>query len=52
MPTLEQIREALRRADAAGNTNDARPLASAYAQMRSTEQANWALRYNHIGRIK
>jgi hypothetical protein len=34
-PTLEQIGEALKRADAAGNTDDARQLAQAYVQARS-----------------
>lgn len=37
MPTLDQIGEALRRADAAGNTDDARQLAQAYAQMRDAQ---------------
>lgn len=39
MPTLEQIGEALRRADAAGNTDDARRLAQAYAQTRDAKRA-------------
>lgn len=34
MPTLDQIGQALRKADAAGNTDDARRLAQAYKQMR------------------
>lgn len=34
MATLEQIEQALRAADAAGNVEDARVLAQAYAQMR------------------
>lgn len=34
MATLEQIEKALRAADAAGNVDDARRLAQAYAQMR------------------
>lgn len=37
MPTLDQIGEALKRADAAGNTDDARRLAQAYAQMRDAQ---------------
>ena len=37
MPTLDQIGEALKRADAAGNTDDARQLARAYAQMRDAQ---------------
>ena len=37
MPTLDQLGEALRRADAAGNTDDARQLAQAYAQMRDAQ---------------
>lgn len=36
MATLEQIEQALRAADAAGNVEDARALAQAYAQMRGT----------------
>lgn len=39
MPTLDQIGEALKRADAAGNTEDARQLAQAYAQMRDSQGA-------------
>lgn len=35
MATLEQIAEALRRADAAGNVEDAKALANAYRQMQS-----------------
>ena len=35
MATLEQIEQALRAADAAGNVEDAKMLASAYAQMRN-----------------
>jgi hypothetical protein len=35
MATLEQIEQALRAADAAGNTEDARRLAQAYADMRN-----------------
>ena len=37
MPTLDQIGDALKRADAAGNTDDARRLAQAYAQMRDAQ---------------
>lgn len=37
MPTLDQIGEALKRADAAGNTDDAKQLAQAYAQMRDSQ---------------
>src|SRR5690242_17599791 len=39
MPTLDQIGQALRAADAAGNTEDARRLAQAYKQMRDSQQA-------------
>ena len=38
MATLEQIGQALKAADAAGNTEDARKLAQAYAQMRDQQQ--------------
>lgn len=38
MATLEQIGAALKAADAAGNTDDARRLAQAYAQMRDAQQ--------------
>ncbi|NYF21907.1 hypothetical protein HDC36_003383 [Xanthomonas sp. JAI131] len=38
MATLEQIEQALRAADAAGNTDDARRLAQAYADMRGQQQ--------------
>lgn len=37
MATLEQIGAALKAADAAGNTDDARRLAQAYAQMRDAQ---------------
>jgi hypothetical protein len=37
MATLDQIGAALKAADAAGNTEDARRLAQAYAQMRDTQ---------------
>ncbi len=37
MATLEQIEQALRAADAAGNTEDARRLAQAYADMRGQQ---------------
>lgn len=37
MATLEQIAEALRRADAAGNVDDARALAAAYKQMKAAQ---------------
>jgi len=39
MATLEQIGEALRRADAAGNVEDAKALAAAYRQMQSSADA-------------
>lgn len=39
MATLEQIGEALRRADAAGNVEDARKLAQAYASMKASQAA-------------
>jgi hypothetical protein len=39
MATLEQIGEALRRADAAGNAEDASILARAYADMKSSAKA-------------
>lgn len=38
MPTLDQLGEALKRADAAGNADDAKRLAQAYAQMRDSQQ--------------
>lgn len=38
MATLEQIEQALRAADAAGNAEDARKLAQAYADMRGSQQ--------------
>ncbi|MGN2244944.1 hypothetical protein ACFWZU_15725 [Frateuria sp. GZRR33] len=37
MPTLDQIAQALKAADAAGNTEDARRLAQAYKQMRDAQ---------------
>lgn len=37
MPTLDQIGQALRAADAAGNTEDARRLAQAYKHMRDSQ---------------
>jgi len=37
MPTLDKLGEALKRADAAGNTDDARQLAQAYAQIRGSQ---------------
>lgn len=49
MPTLEQIEEALRRADAAGNSDDARRLAQAYVQMRDTGQASNDALQAHYG---
>src|SRR3569623_587292 len=39
MPTLDQIAQALKAADAAGNTEDARRLAQAYKQLRDSQQA-------------
>lgn len=39
MPTIDQLGEALKRADAAGNTDDARRLAQAYAAQRDSETA-------------
>lgn len=39
MATLEQVEQALRAADAAGNTEDARRLAQAYVQMRESQGA-------------
>jgi len=39
MATLEQIAEALRKADAAGNVEDARALANAYRQMKGQQGA-------------
>lgn len=39
MATLEQIAEALRKADAAGNVEDARALANAYRQMQAQQGA-------------
>jgi hypothetical protein len=39
MPTLDQLGEALKRADAAGNADDAKQLAQAYAQMRDSQQS-------------
>ncbi len=39
MATLEQIAEALRKADAAGNVEDARALANAYRQMQAQQSA-------------
>ncbi|ALN79511.1 hypothetical protein [Lysobacter antibioticus] len=39
MATLEQIEQALRAADAAGNVDDARRLAQAYADMRTSTTA-------------
>ncbi|WP_435013018.1 hypothetical protein [Xanthomonas arboricola] len=39
MATLEQIEQALRAADAAGNSDDARRLAQAYADMRGQQQS-------------
>lgn len=38
MATLEQVAEALRRADAAGNVDDARALAQTYRQMQQAGQ--------------
>lgn len=49
MPTLEQIGEALRRADAAGNSGDARRLAQAYVQMRDTGQVSNDASQAHYG---
>lgn len=53
MATLEQIEQALRAADAAGNTEDARRLAQAYAQMRQQApqqpQPSMAERYAAAG---
>lgn len=49
MPTLEQIGEALRRADAAGNSDDARRLARAYVQMRDTGQVSNDAAQAHYG---
>ena len=42
MATLEQIADALRKADAAGNVDDARALAAAYRQMQSQPAATAA----------
>lgn len=39
MATLEQLEQALRAADAAGNVEDARRLAQAYAEMRGQQSA-------------
>lgn len=40
MATLEQIADALRKADAAGNVEDAKALASAYRQMQQAQAPN------------
>lgn len=42
MATLEQLEQALRAADAAGNTDDARRLAQAYKAQRDAEQGSQA----------
>ena len=42
MATLEQLEQALRAADAAGNTEDARRLAQAYKAQRDAEQGSQA----------
>lgn len=42
MATLEQIEQALRAADAAGNVEDARRLAQAYAEMRTKPKADFS----------
>src|SRR5690348_21787 len=39
MASLDQIAEALKRADAAGNVEDARALAKAYADMKAQQAA-------------
>jgi hypothetical protein len=42
MATIEQVEKALRAADAAGNTDDARRLAAVYKQMQSPQKADFS----------